>query len=693
VDYAERLRSLSRPDLEQLLANRPETSALSGRRTAGYSDLAGLLALPLGTARAIASLDRFHHQVLELACLAGGRLAGDFAASQGLEPEWLAAAAAELARWGLGFPDAGGLSLPAHVVAAVDEPGRLGPPAASGLALLTPNALATIALTLGAARIAASKSDMIDLIAARLRDADAVRQLVDEAPPRAARVLEALRALGGTSHWTLLAQEVPFIHTERALGTTVLRPAEDGLGWLRCRALVLWLELERRLTIPAEVELALRGRLFPTWQPEPPALDLAPPAFDRHPAELVIEVTGMLEHWREPVALIQSGDLGARERHRVAAATGVPEGAVGFLANLAIMAGLLAVEEPPARARARGRSRRPASPAPARLAMAADAVATWRRGGVAERWLALVGGWRQMVVRSEPAMNLALEELLALPDGTGAGTAGLARRLAWLHPGAFPDAEAAAEVVDSTAATLHRLGIGGSVAGAGWTAGVSELGRMMLGGRPLAELAPLFPPTEGECTVTADLRVIVAGPPEPELANALARLADLEAAAPARIYRLSEASLRRALDGGMSAAGIADLLRSRCPSGVPQNVTALIEDVGRRHGRLRVGRATLYVQADDPVLIAQVAADRRLRGLGVRVLAPTLAVVEGTEERHLLEALRKAGYMPAVESAASSPPNAGARRRPAPAVAAANGGRPAPADPRALAERLLAGAG
>jgi hypothetical protein len=119
---------------------------------------------------------------------------------------------------------------------------------------------------------------------------------------------------------------------------------------------------------------------------------------------------------------------------------------------------------------------------------------------------------------------------------------------------------------------------------------------------------------------------------------------------------------------------------------VPGNVAAMIEDVGRRHGRLRVGRAGVYVQADDPLLIAQVAADSRLRGLAVRVLAPTVAVVEGADERQALAALRRAGYMPAVEIPAPSPPAARRRSLPAAASAAEPGGP----DPRQLAERLLA---
>src|SRR5215472_9126767 len=97
VDYSDRLRALPRPDLEELLARRPETAALLSRPAAGHADLAGLLAQPQNVRRAVASLDRFHRQVLELACVVGGRLDPDLAAQEGLEAALLTGAARELA--------------------------------------------------------------------------------------------------------------------------------------------------------------------------------------------------------------------------------------------------------------------------------------------------------------------------------------------------------------------------------------------------------------------------------------------------------------------------------------------------------------------------------------------------------------------------------------------------------------------
>jgi Helicase conserved C-terminal domain len=689
VEFSERLRSLLRPDLEELLARRPETYALGSRSSVSFGDLAGLLAQPHGIARAIQALDRFHGQVLELACLAGGSLAPAFAEEQGLATGLLPAAAAELARWGLAFPDGGNIWVARSVVAAVPDPGGLGRPLRPLLESLTRADLTAVVRTLGALPVEDRKADLMAAIAGHLGDHDVVRELVAGAPPTAARILAALRAGRGGLAWHELASEVPDVHHERGLWYQPLRPGLDGIAWLRARALVAWIEWDRRLVIPAEVELALRGRVFPSWEPEPPPLELVPLESQRHPADLVIDVDGLLDLWRrEPASLLQSGELGVRERRRAAAAVAVPEGSVGFLTSLAMGAGLLGIEQaPPRRPRVRGRPVRRSDQEPASLVVMDDAVRAWRNRDLPERWGALVGPWLRAATQPAEPMRVVLDELAALPEDRGAVVAGLIRRLAWRHPGAFADVEAATDIAGSAVVTLHCLGLGAGPSGP--VAGIDALGRAVLRGEGPAQLAARFPAAESTCTVQADLRIIVAGAPEPTLARELARMADLETASVARVYRLSEASLRRALDGGLSALEIAAFLRGRSPSGLPQNVEALIEDVGRRHGRLRVGRAALYLQADDQALLAQVAADRRLRGLRLTLLAPTVAVVQGADEAQVLDALRKAGYMPGVEGQpAPAPPRRDARRhvppppRAAPTLTAAQR--------RELADRLVA---
>ena len=82
---------------------------------------------------------------------------------------------------------------------------------------------------------------------------------------------------------------------------------------------------------------------------------------------------------------------------------------------------------------------------------------------------------------------------------------------------------------------------------------------------------------------------------------------------------------------------------------LPQSVRYLIEDVGRRHGRLVAGRGGLFVRSDDPSIVAAVVADRRLARLEPRALAPTVALFGEHDLDKLLKALRAAGYMPVAE--------------------------------------------
>jgi hypothetical protein len=151
------------------------------------------------------------------------------------------------------------------------------------------------------------------------------------------------------------------------------------------------------------------------------------------------------------------------------------------------------------------------------------------------------------------------------------------------------------------------------------------------------------------------MTVVVPGPPSVALGAGLARFADLQASGVARVYRLTERSVSRGLDLGMTAEEIEGFLASRSGGAVPGPVRELVRDLGRRHGRLRVGTATVYIAGADAALVAEALSSSRLRGLGARLVAPTVAVVEGRTQAQVVDALRKSGLMPVVEPAAVTP--------------------------------------
>ncbi len=146
----------------------------------------------------------------------------------------------------------------------------------------------------------------------------------------------------------------------------------------------------------------------------------------------------------------------------------------------------------------------------------------------------------------------------------------------------------------------------------------------------------------------ADLTVVVPGPLERELAEQLGAVASVESAGAAMVYRISEASIRRALDTGRTAGELHAFFARHSKTPVPQGLTYLIDDVARRHGQLRVGMAASFVRCEDAALLAQAITAPAAQQLEMRLLAPTVAVSQAPISE-VLAALREAGFAPAAE--------------------------------------------
>jgi hypothetical protein len=155
---------------------------------------------------------------------------------------------------------------------------------------------------------------------------------------------------------------------------------------------------------------------------------------------------------------------------------------------------------------------------------------------------------------------------------------------------------------------------------------------------------------------------------ERDLAEQLAAVATVESAGAAMVYRISEPSIRRALDTGKTAGELHALFQRHSKTPVPQGLTYLIDDVARRHGQLRVGMASSFVRCEDPALLAQAVAAPAAEQLEMRLLAPTVAVSQAPISE-VLAALRNAGFAPAAEDSTGTIVDIRARgaRVPAPA--------------------------
>ncbi|MFG2579335.1 helicase C-terminal domain-containing protein [Streptomyces malaysiensis] len=297
--------------------------------------------------------------------------------------------------------------------------------------------------------------------------------------------------------------------------------------------------------------------------------------------------------------------------------------------------------------------------------------------------------------------------LATLPPGAAAAPEVLLARLRWERPTGHRGAAAAAApgaassagttgttgitgTTGTTPGTTSPTGTTGSAPGATsptsedlrsrlarWTIAEAEMlgitGRAALSshGRALLERHPDEPPTAGSDTASAhaarllapllpepldhvllqaDLTAVAPGPLERPLAETLGVLADVESKGGATVYRFTPESVRRALDAGRTADDVHTFLAAHSRTPVPQPLSYLVDDVARKHGRLRIGAASAYLRCDDDTLLAEILADRRSAGLRLRRLAPTVLAAQAPPDT-LLEGLRAMGYAPAAESA------------------------------------------
>ena len=536
-----------------------------------------------------------------------------------------------------------------HVIdAACDLCGQhplgLGRPAAALLAALDVD---TLRLLAAANRLEASptRGGVVSALTAMFTDAERLTEVLAGVPAAERAVLDRL-ALGPPCGSTPGAQRV--VRREAARS-----PVEALLA----RGLLVGIDATT-VELPREVGLALRGRAAAgALHLRPPAVPVSPPpggdvdgAGALGATAVVGTVERLLRSWAaEPPSLLRAGGLGTRELRAAARVADVAESAVALLVEVAAAAGLLDMT---------------AGPDPQLLPT--PTFDTWLAEQVPGRWEALAAAWISLP---------RLPGLIGSRDERGRATAALSaeierpvapqlrRRvldvLADCPPGLVPAPDA---VLDRVAWRFPRFGAGLRERLVTWTleeaeviavtaaGGLTAAGRNLLAGLPAAPvLARRLPPPVSHVLVQADLTAIAPGPLEPELAGQVGLIADVESAGAGTVYRFSGASLRRAFDSGWAAGDVHRLLATVSQGPVPQTLTYLVDDVARRHGRLRAGAASAYLRCDDAALLAEVASARGMRALGVRLLAPTV-LVSTAPVNHLVERLRAAGYAPMAEA-------------------------------------------
>jgi hypothetical protein len=456
-----------------------------------------------------------------------------------------------------------------------------------------------------------------------------------------------------------------------AAGPPVGRSRNPGSGVVR-RLLAMGLLLRvdpETVELPRQVGMALRGpaplakliTLEPVLEQREHGLDRVNGTAAGAVLELLRRVEGLLGLWSdEPPPVLRSGGLGVRELRKVARVLGVPEAEAGLLVEVVTAAGLVAD------------SAGPGPPQAGSEWVPTTNADLWAAGGPEQRWLALALGWLELPrlpgligqrddadriigpMSDELRSPLAprdrrriLRALAELPAGNGvASPAGLAAVLAWRAPrrgGRLRDELVRWTVDEATLLGVVALGA------------LSSPGRALLacenGGAAtvIAALRATLPEPVDKVLLQADLTAVAPGPLRVDVAEEMALVADVESVGGATVYRITERSILRALDTGRAPAELHALFATRSATPVPQGLSYLIDDVARRHGRLRGGAARSFLRSDDEVLLREVLAHSSSEQWELRRIAPTVLISElGLSD--LLQRLRAAGFSAAAEA-------------------------------------------
>ena len=492
-------------------------------------------------------------------------------------------------------------------------------------------------------------------------------QAIGEDTRPAAELAAALEALGDTEREVLerLAVASP-------LGRT--RDAAPGIPADRPVPRLLAAGLLRRLDDDTVLLCRDVGQVLRDEQPGPAGLTPPDPVVATTTAkdadssaagaalELIREVEVVLESLSAaPVPELRSGGLGVREAKRLSKNTGIDEQRLGLILELAVGAGLIAsgvpdpgpVDDFTYWAPTVTADRFMDTPPPARWL---QLTTTWldlpsRPGLIGDRgpdgkpYAALSDSLYSSVAPLDRRLLLGL--LAELPPGAGVDADSASRALIWRRPRWAPRLQP--EPIGHLLDEAHALGLTGRGA-------LSTPARVLLAAGEQAAveaMTKILPAPIDHFLVQADLTVVVPGPLKRELADELAAVATVESAGAAMVYRVSESSVRHALDTGRTADALHTFFATNSKTPVPQGLTYLINDVARRHGQLRVGVAASFVRCEDTALLAHAVVAPTVAKLGMRLLAPTVAVCHAPIS-DLLAALRTAGFAPAAEDASGA---------------------------------------
>jgi hypothetical protein len=347
--------------------------------------------------------------------------------------------------------------------------------------------------------------------------------------------------------------------------------------------------------LPAVRELAAPG------EPRGPAVvpDAELERVDRLAAERAFAVVSAITELvtglaREPVRELSRGGLGLPDTRRLSETLSVPTESVAPLLPIVQRAGLVALAD--------GQW------------VETGAGEEWLRDGSAARWATVTTAWNG-------GLPDDLRPVLPATPGAGWGDA-LRASVAWRYPAGGQRMQ---DQVDEIARAAALLGVAAldttSTAGAAVLAGHRQAA--------VASVTAFLPPEVEQVYLQNDLSVVAPGPMAPALDARLRTMAEVESRELASSYRISAASVNRALASGETAHSLLGFLRGISLTGIPQPLEYLVRESAARYGKVRVGPiapkrhdnapvpAQTYVRSDDPALLRTISVDQSLNSLGL----------------------------------------------------------------------------
>ncbi|WP_066040892.1 helicase-associated domain-containing protein [Herbiconiux solani] len=320
----------------------------------------------------------------------------------------------------------------------------------------------------------------------------------------------------------------------------------------------------------------------------------------------VSAVSELLQQLRTaPVRLRAHGGIGTVEERRLAPLLGVEVDQVPAVVELAASARLVAAE--------------------AETLLSTTLAEQWNLLPAADRWLALTRSWFGAL--PAPWRRILHASLAWQNEST------LARAFLDRYPAAD---ESRHEVLAGIGAVAVTLGLVaddrptpfGAVAIHETRADLETGAPQPAGGARepgLDVVAAALPPEVTQVYVQHDLSVIAPGPLPPTIDARIRLLADLENRGLASAYRISQASIDRALASGETEQSLRDFLGEVSLTGLPQALDYLLTQGGRRHGLVRVRPAAnagpgvrTIVETADEALRGTIALDHALSALDLR---------------------------------------------------------------------------